>query len=305
MKLTTLGRQRLLGVEPVRERRGERGQVEEELLALDELRRLAVDPAARLDEVDGVELVAAVVALVAAGRAVPADRAGALDVAVGQRAAGGRADGAELRLREDVAVGEQPPEQLLHDGVVVLRGGAGEQVVGQPELLQVARDDPAVLVGEGSRGGTPSFSAWTRIGVPCSSVPLTISTWLPAIRWYRLNTSDGTPKPATWPMCRGPLAYGQATAVRTWVMRSSLVSGDRRGFRLARRARQDGPLLRHEHRLAQVVVRDVADAAASLLDHRADVVRRLAGLLPRAAASVRKYTVCTYPSPPNEPNVRR
>ena len=23
---------------------------------------------------------------------------------------------------------------------------------------------------------------------------------------YRLNTSEGTPKPATWPMCRGPLA---------------------------------------------------------------------------------------------------
>src|SRR5207244_7071449 len=26
--------------------------------------------------------------------------------------------------------------------------------------------------------------------------------------------SDGTPKPATWPMCRGPLAYGHATATR-------------------------------------------------------------------------------------------
>src|SRR5688572_8078650 len=35
----------------------------------------------------------------------------------------------------------------------------------------------------------------------------------------RLNTSEGTPKPATWPMWRGPLAYGQATADRTWVMR--------------------------------------------------------------------------------------
>src|SRR3954451_23403640 len=26
--------------------------------------------------------------------------------------------------------------------------------------------------------------------------------------------SDGTPKPATWPMWRGPLAYGHATATR-------------------------------------------------------------------------------------------
>ena len=57
------------------------------MLGLDELRRLAVDPAARVDQVGGVELVAAVVALVAAGAVVPADRAGALDVAVGQGAA--------------------------------------------------------------------------------------------------------------------------------------------------------------------------------------------------------------------------
>src|SRR5438477_12298439 len=26
--------------------------------------------------------------------------------------------------------------------------------------------------------------------------------------------SDGTPGPATWPRCRGPLAYGHATATR-------------------------------------------------------------------------------------------
>ena len=52
----------------------------------------------------------------------------------------------------------------------------------------------------------PSLSAWTWIGVPCSSVPDTIRTLLPAIRWYRLNMSLGSPKPETWPMCRGPLA---------------------------------------------------------------------------------------------------
>ena len=57
-----------------------------------------------------------------------------------------------------------------------------------------------------SRGVTPSASAATVIGVPCSSVPLTISTRLPFIRWKRLKTSEGTPKPETWPMCRGPLA---------------------------------------------------------------------------------------------------
>ena len=48
-----------------------------------------------------------------------------------------------------------------------------------------------------SRGVRPSLSAWTWIGVPCSSVPLTISTWLPAIRWYRLNMSQGSANPET------------------------------------------------------------------------------------------------------------
>src|SRR5699024_7600028 len=66
-----------------------------------------------------------------------------------------------------------------------------------------------------SRALMPSLSASTRIGVPCSSVPETMSTSCPAIRMYREKTSEGTPKPATWPMWRGPLAYGQATADRT------------------------------------------------------------------------------------------
>ena len=65
-----------------------------------------------------------------------------------------------------------------------------------------------------SRAVTPSASACTWIGVPCSSVPLTISTLSPAIRWYRLNMSQGSPKPETCPMWRGPLAYGQAGAAR-------------------------------------------------------------------------------------------
>src|SRR5690625_4314690 len=42
------------------------------------------------------------------------------------------------------------------------------------------------------------------------------------MRIYRLNTSEGTPKPATWPMWRGPFAYGQATAERMWVMTPQL-----------------------------------------------------------------------------------
>ncbi len=54
--------------------------------------------------------------------------------------------------------------------------------------------------------------------MPCSSVPETMSTSWPAIRMYRAKTSEGTPNPDTWPMWRGPFAYGQATAARTWLM---------------------------------------------------------------------------------------
>ena len=79
----------------------------------------------------------------------------------------------------------------------------------------------ALFLSARSLALTPSLSAVTRIGVPCSSVPLTIRTSWPAIRMYREKTSEGTPKPATWPMWRGPLAYGQATAERTWVMGES------------------------------------------------------------------------------------
>ena len=50
-----------------------------------------------------------------------------------------------------------------------------------------------------SCGVLPAFSAMMTMGVPCSSVPETMSTSWPAIRMYRLYTSEGTPKPATCP----------------------------------------------------------------------------------------------------------
>ena len=57
-----------LALQPGPEHVGEGGQVEEELLGLHEDRRLAVDLRARVDQVGGVELIAAVVALVTARR---------------------------------------------------------------------------------------------------------------------------------------------------------------------------------------------------------------------------------------------
>ncbi len=142
------GARRLAPVEPLLEGAGEGGQVEEEVLGLDELGGLAVDLAAGVDELVGVELVAAVVALVAAGLGEGADRAGALDVAVGQGAPGRRADRTARRLLDHVAVGVDLAEHLLDDGVVVARRRAGEQVVGQAEVGEVLGDDRVVLVDE-------------------------------------------------------------------------------------------------------------------------------------------------------------
>ena len=118
------------------------------MLRLDELRRLAVDLAHRVDEIGRVELVAAVVALVAARAGCAADGAGSLDVAVRQRAPRRRRNGAHGRLLDHVPVVVQPAEQLLHHRVVVAGGGAGEQVVAQPQAREVLDDLPVVPVGE-------------------------------------------------------------------------------------------------------------------------------------------------------------
>src|SRR6202158_344778 len=59
------------------------------------------------------------------------------------------------------------------------------------------------------------------MGVPCSSVPLAIKTREPRSRSKRASTSAGTAKPATWPICRGPLAYGHAGATRTVLLLST------------------------------------------------------------------------------------
>src|SRR6516225_5556000 len=69
------------------------------------------------------------------------------------------------------------------------------------------------------------------MGVPCSSVPLALSTREPRRRSKRASTSPGTAKPTTWPMWRGPFAYGHAGAMRT-VLRSG--TGDDKGKLAAR-----------------------------------------------------------------------
>src|SRR5260370_6513398 len=91
----------------------------------------------------------------------------------------------------------------------------------------------------------PFLSASYVMGVPCSSVPLAMSTREPRSRSKRASTSAGTAKPATWPMWRGPLAYGHAGATRT-VRRSVFVSGtgDDKGKLATRRVAEHGQYFR-------------------------------------------------------------
>ena len=179
---STFGRQSSRVFSQLPERFGQRRQVQEQMLGLDESRCLTVDPGPRVDQVDGIQLVSAVVALVAPGAVVTTDRAGAFDVAVRQRAAGRRRDSAHRGLRDHVAVAVDGPEQFLHHRVVIARGGPGEQVVATDPTAADRRRSPCCTGRPGRAPGTPSASACTRIGVPCSSVPETIRTSFPAIR---------------------------------------------------------------------------------------------------------------------------
>ena len=116
------------------------------MLSLNELGRLAVDLGDGVDEVDCIELVAALVALVSASAVVATDGTRALDVAVREGAARGRRDGATSGLGNHVAVGVDGAEQFLRHRVVVSRGGAGEEVVGETKLREVLHDDAVVTV---------------------------------------------------------------------------------------------------------------------------------------------------------------
>ena len=138
----------ILRLDPAREPLRERGQVEEQVRRLAEDGRLPVDLRARLDEVGGVELVAAVVALVAARLGEAADRARPLDVPIGKRAARRRGERAERRLLDDVASLPQRAEDVADDRVVIRRRRPREEVVREPQPAKVVADDLAVPVDE-------------------------------------------------------------------------------------------------------------------------------------------------------------
>ena len=70
----------------------------------------SIDFGNRVNEIRRIKLVATVVALVAAGPIGTADGASALNIAVGQRAAGGGRNGPHGGFLQHVAVVVQPPE---------------------------------------------------------------------------------------------------------------------------------------------------------------------------------------------------
>ena len=177
-----VGTPALAGLQPCLVGFGERRQVEEVVLGLLEARGFAVNLGDGVDELVRVELVAAGVALVATRTFGMANRALALDVAVGQSAAGGRANRHLLGALVDVAVLQALLEHLLHHVLVVTGGGAGEQIVAQAEVALDPWRSRGCSGWRAPGAVRPSFSASTRIGVPCSSVPDTMSTSLPFMR---------------------------------------------------------------------------------------------------------------------------
>ena len=136
----------------------EGGQVQEVMLGLAHDRSRAVDLAARVDQLGGVDQGAAVVALVAARVREAAHVTRALHHPVRQEAVLALAVELLLGLTVQVAALQQQGEDVLRDLVVVLGVGMGEQVVADPHvalggqealveaLEQLARGD-AVFVG--------------------------------------------------------------------------------------------------------------------------------------------------------------
>ena len=102
-------------------------------------------------------------------------------------------------LGRDLPAGAAPVPRRLHGGEC--RRSTKEI---RTEWLAVSRNGAAPTSGR--PGG--------------SSVPDTMSTRLPAVRWQRAKTPDATPEPDLCPTCRAPFLYAQATAVRTAVLMS-------------------------------------------------------------------------------------
>ena len=123
------------------------GRSRKRCFVVSEDRRRPVDPRARVDQVGGIELVPAVVALVAARALEAADRARALDVAVGKRVPGRGGERPERLLLDDVALSMERAEEVLGDAVVVGGRRPREEVVREPEVAKILADELVEAVG--------------------------------------------------------------------------------------------------------------------------------------------------------------
>ena len=111
------------------------------MLRLLEDRRRSVDSRSWVDQVGRIELVAAVVALIAACTLEAADRTRALDVAIRKRVTGRGGERAERLPFDHEALLVERPEEVLRDAVVVPRRRPREEVVRQPEVAEILADE--------------------------------------------------------------------------------------------------------------------------------------------------------------------
>src|SRR5262249_9424914 len=125
----------------------EHGKVKKEVVRLPEDRRRPVDPRPRVDQVGRVELVPAVVALVAAGLRIAADRARSLDVSVGQGVPGRGGERDELLPLDDVPALVERAKEVARDCSVVAGRRTREEVVRTAEGAQILEDRGVVAIG--------------------------------------------------------------------------------------------------------------------------------------------------------------
>ena len=140
-----------MALDPAFQLLAESRQVKEEVFSLTKLDRRSAASLVGVDQVDRVELVAAVVALVSARGVETADRALAFDVAVRQRPPADWIERAHLRLRDEVALLVELEKQVLGDAIVVARRRPREDVVGHPQPPEILDDQRIVLVDELAR----------------------------------------------------------------------------------------------------------------------------------------------------------
>lgn len=144
----------ILALDPIGQAFCKRRKVEEEMLRLTEVGWIAIDGRTGIDEIDGVQLITTLIALISSRAFVTANRTRAFDVTVGERSLSSGSEGSQHAPANDVSAFVQRPEEVSSDSVMILCLGAGEDVVGEAESLQVFCNESVVSLGQGGGGDT-------------------------------------------------------------------------------------------------------------------------------------------------------